>query len=211
LTTEYYSNKREEILRLIPAGARVILDAGCWDGTFAALVKKERGAEVWGIEINAKAAEAARGKLDKVIEADISAAIKGLPDAKFDCIVFNDSLEHLADPYSALKAVKGKLAPGGVVVCSVPNIRYFPVLCGLVFRREWRYTDTGVLDRTHLRFFTEKSITEMFKELGYEVLKLEGINGITTWKFNILNALLLGSIKDTRYMQFACVARPNGR
>jgi len=211
LTTEYYSNKREEILRLIPAGARVILDAGCWDGTFAALAKEERGAEAWGIEINPKAAEAARGKLDKVIEGDIAEAIKGLPSAKFDCIVFNDSLEHLADPYSVLESVKVKLAPGGVVVCSLPNMRYFPVFYRLVFRKEWRYTDTGVLDKTHLRFFTEKSIKEMFEGLGYEVLKLEGINGITTWRFNILNALLLGSIKDTRYMQFACVARPNGR
>ena len=211
MTTEYYSNKREEILRLIPSGAHLILDAGCWDGTFAALVKKERGAEVWGIEINGKAAGSARGKLDKVIEGDMAEAVKGLPDAKFDCIVFNDSLEHLADPYSVLGEAKKKLAPGGAVVCSVPNMRYFPVFCGLVFKKEWNYTDTGVLDRTHLRFFTEKSIAGTFKELGYEVIKMEGINGITTWKFNILNALLLGSIKDTRYMQFACVARPNGR
>ncbi|MDD5736893.1 MAG: class I SAM-dependent methyltransferase [Candidatus Omnitrophica bacterium] len=207
MTTEYYSNKREEILRLIPKGARTVLDAGCWDGTFAALAKKELGAEVWGIEINADAAQKARGKLDKVIERDISEAIKELPDAKFDCIVFNDSLEHLADPYSVLEAAKEKLAPGGVVACSIPNMRYFPVLCGLAFKKEWRYTDTGVLDRTHLRFFTEKSIKEMFEGLDYEVLELDGINGITTWKFNLLNILTFGLINDTRYMQFACSAK----
>ncbi len=65
-----------------------------------------------------------------------------------------------------------------------------------------------MLDRTHLRFFTKKSIIDTFTELNYEILQLEGINGMDSWKFNLLNMLLLGNISDTRYMQFVCVVRP---
>ncbi len=204
----YYSTERKEMLRFIPNDARFVLEVGCGGGIFGSAVKRVSGAEVWGIEIDNEAASAAKAKLDKVIIGDVSEIIPNMPDRKFDCIVFNDVLEHLVDPFATLITVKSKLTSKGVVVCSIPNIRYFPVLRGLLVNKQWKYEDWGVLDRTHLRFFTKKSIIDTFNELNYKILQLEGINGINSWKFNLLNTLLLGSISDTRYMQFACVARP---
>jgi 2-polyprenyl-3-methyl-5-hydroxy-6-metoxy-1,4-benzoquinol methylase len=204
----YYWNEREEMLRFIPNDVRFVLEVGCGGGTFGSGVKRVSGAEVWGIEINNEAASEAKAKLDKVIVGDVSEVIPNIPDKKFDCIVFNDVLEHLIDPATILMTVKSKLTSKGVVVCSIPNMRYFPVLRGLVVNKQWKYEAEGALDRTHLRFFTEKSIIDTFTGLNYEILQLEGINGINSWKFNLLNMLLLGNISDTRYMQFACVVRP---
>ncbi len=204
----YYSNERKEMLRFIPSDAHFVLEVGCGGGIFGSAVKRVSGAEVWGIEIDNEAALEAKVKLDKVVIGDISGIIPDIPDRKFDCIVFNDVLEHLVDPFSVLIAVKSKLTSKGVVVCSIPNMRYFPVLSRLLINKQWKYEDWGVLDRTHLWFFTKKSIIDTFTELNYGILQLEGINGINSWKFNLLNALLLGNISDTRYMQFACVAKP---
>lgn len=204
----YYSSEREEMLRFIPNDVHFVLEVGCGGGIFGSAVKRMSGAEVWGIEIDDEAASAAKAKLDKVIIGDVSEIIPNMPDKKFDCIVFNDVLEHLIDPFAALTAIKSKLTLKGVAICSIPNIRYFPVLCRLLINKQWKYEDEGVLDRTHLRFFTKKSIIDTFTGLNYEILQLEGINGINSWKFDLLNALLLGNISDTRYMQFACVVRP---
>jgi len=204
----YYWNEREEMLRFIPKDARLVLEVGCGGGIFGSAVKRVSGAEVWGIEIDNEAASAAKDKLDKVIIGDVSEIIPNMPDKKFDCIVFNDMLEHLVDPFSVLITIKSKLTPKGVIVCSIPNVRYLPVLRRLLVDKQWKYEDWGVLDRAHLRFFTKKSIVGTFNELNYEILQLEGINGINSWKFNLLNMLLLGNISDTRYMQFACVVRP---
>lgn len=203
----YYSTARDEMLRFIPKGTKCVLEIGCGEGVFGIAVKKMSGAEVWGVEINKDVASTAKGKLDNVLAGDVSILMPDLPDSKFDCIVFNDVLEHLADPRAVLAAARKKLCPGGVVVCSLPNVRYFPVLRQLLINKQWRYVDWGVLDRTHLRFFTEKSILTTFEELGYNVIRIEGINGFRSWKFTLLNAGLFGQLSDARYMQFACVAK----
>jgi hypothetical protein len=82
------------------------------------------------------------------------------------------------------------------------------VFKALVIDKQWKYEKYGVLDKTHLRFFTKKSILEMFEMLGYNVLSLDGINSIWPWKVRLLNMLLFGALSDTRYLEFACVAKP---
>jgi hypothetical protein len=114
-------------------------------------------------------------------------------------------------PEKALVAAKRLLRSGGHIVASIPNMRYFPVMWNLIRHRSWEYADSGVLDRTHLRFFTDCSIKAMFERAGYKVEKLEGINAFlwgSTRRFRILNALTLGRISDMRYQQFAVVAKP---
>jgi hypothetical protein len=95
------------------------------------------------------------------------------------------------------------------VVCSIPNVRYFPVLFRLILRKEWRYVDNGVLDRTHLRFFTVNSISEMFRRLGYDILTIEGINRLNTWRPKVASLLSLGLFSDCRNKQYACLVRPS--
>lgn len=204
----YYGVLRIEMLGYIPGNVRRILDVGCGEGKFGKVIKDRQGAEVWGVELDPASAAEARRKLDNVITGDVSRVIPGLPDGYFDCVVFNDVLEHLADPYHVLNEIKGKMAGRGIIVCSIPNVRFIYMLRDYLVGKDWKYADFGVLDKTHLRFFTKKSIARLFEDLGYEVLRLDGINGVKTWKFEAFNLATLGFFSDTRYSQFACTARP---
>jgi 2-polyprenyl-3-methyl-5-hydroxy-6-metoxy-1,4-benzoquinol methylase len=121
--------------------------------------------------------------------------------------VANDVLEHLADPWVTLERLRPKLTPGGVVVASIPNFRYLPALARIVFARDFPQEDAGIFDRTHLRFFTYKSIRRMFTEAGYEVQSLEGI-GRQRFVWAALRVLTLGWFWDGLAIQFACVATP---
>mgnify|MGYP003880092981 CR=1 FL=1 len=106
----YYSNPRSEMIGFIPVSSKRILDAGCGEGAFASVVKQSLNTETWGLELDPISAEKARGKLDKVIQGDLSVNIQQLPDHSFDCIIFNDVLEHLVDPFTTLKNIKNKKA-----------------------------------------------------------------------------------------------------
>lgn len=205
---KYYAQSREEILQLIPNNTRLVLDVGCGDGSFGMSVKKTINAEVWGIELNSEAASIARTRIDNILVGDVSKVITDLPDSKFDCVVFNDVLEHLVDPFTVLLKIKNKLTAEGVIVCSLPNIRFIFTLYQLLVKKQWRYEDAGVLDKTHLRFFTKRSIMDTLEALGYKVLTIKGIHGINLWKFCLLGIVSLGYLNDTRYEQFVCIAKP---
>ena len=123
-------------------------------------------------------------------------------------MMFFDVLEHLVDPYSLLCSLKAKLSPGGLIVASIPNIRYYRALVDLVIHGNWDYKDHGILDKTHLRFFTFKSITKTFESLGFEILKLEGLHSTSSRTYRVLNIILPGLLSDVRYKHFAVVARP---
>jgi 2-polyprenyl-3-methyl-5-hydroxy-6-metoxy-1,4-benzoquinol methylase len=194
----------------VPADARRILDIGCGQGCFAARLKAERGAEIWGIELDPVAAGMAAERLDHVLTGDALALAPTLPDSHFNCIVLNDILEHLFAPESLLSLLRPKLAADGVVVASIPNIRHFPELWRLVVGAEWRYEDEGILDRTHLRFYTRRSMRRLFADAGYRLLRQQGITPTRSWKFRLANLVTLGRLGDTRFLQFACVAQPNG-
>jgi 2-polyprenyl-3-methyl-5-hydroxy-6-metoxy-1,4-benzoquinol methylase len=205
----YYSLAREGMLKYVPEASRRVLDVGCGAGFFGGALKQmSAGREVWGIEINPTAAGEAKDKIDKVLVGDVESVMKGLPEGYFDCAVFNDVLEHLVDPEAVLRELKRHLTPDGTVVCSIPNVRYFPVLFRLILRKEWRYVDNGVLDRTHLRFFTIKSIKEMFEGLHYDLLTIDGIGRLNTWRPKVATLFSLGLFADCRNKQYACVAKP---
>jgi 2-polyprenyl-3-methyl-5-hydroxy-6-metoxy-1,4-benzoquinol methylase len=205
---DYYKNCRYEMAAYIPPTTKRVLDVGCGAGSFGKVLKESGVQEVWGIEYSKDAASIASKKLDKVIQGDIIDALSELPDGYFDVIVFNDVLEHLVDPYTVLSSLKKVLNKQGMVVASIPNVRHISVLKDLLWRKEWEYRDSGVLDRTHLRFFTRKSIVRMFTDAGYVCQKIEGINREYTPAFFLLNLLLLGNALDARFTQYSCMARP---
>jgi SAM-dependent methyltransferase len=206
----YYQNVREEIIGFIPRHAIRILDVGCGEGLFGGRLKAGTEREVWGVEVVAAAARLAEQRLDKVLRGDIATLIDDLPASYFDVVVFNDVLEHLVDPVDILARIKRHLSERGVVVSSIPNIRFFPTFYELLVHRSWEYEESGILDRTHLRFFTIESIRAMYERLGYELLTHDGINELDRLpkKFRIANAILRGRLSDMRYMQFVTVARP---
>ena len=204
----YYAELRPEMIQFVPEDATTILDVGCGEGYFGYQLKKLLGAEVWGVELNRTSAVSAQEKLDNVLIGDVVTVIDKIPGSYFDCVIFNDILEHLVDPVTILIEIRKKLARAGLVVSSIPNVRYFDHVRRFLLKKEWTYEDSGILDRTHLRFFTKKSVVEMFQTAGYEVLKICGINPTKSRNYRVFNLILLGSISDMKYLQFACVARP---
>lgn len=164
----YYTFTRPEVQAMVAAGSQRILDVGCAAGKMAAELKQKHQAEVWGIEPVAEAASEAQSVLDKVICAGIEAALDQLPDQYFDTIIFADVLEHLSEPESVLRSMRSKLAPGGEIIASIPNIRHWSVLKDLLEGR-WEYQDAGILDRTHLKFFTRSSIVDLLARLEFDI------------------------------------------
>ncbi len=206
----YYQAQRREMLPFIPPDARHFLELGCGAGIFGALLREQiGGAHVIGVEVHPDAAAEARKRLDVVIESPIEAALNSIPDESVDCVVCNDVLEHLVDPWSVLRRLRSILRPGGTVVSSIPNVRHFPVFKAYFLGGEWRYEKHGVLDQTHLRFFTKQSIERLFRETGFNVDRIEGIFGYRLpWKAALLNRLLRGRLDDMQYERFASVATP---
>lgn len=204
----YYQNLRLEMLPYIPKDAKKILELGCGEGMFGSYLRDKMSTEVWGIEIETKFATKAKKNLDKVYIGDAETIIKKLPAKSFDVIVANDVLEHMVDPYSVLKEAKRILKKDGVVVSSIPNMRNYHVLHKLVRQGQWEYEESGILDRTHLRWFTYKSIIKMYEDLGYEVVQQAGIDdSYMPPNYRIVNALLRGKILDMKYVQIATVAK----
>jgi 2-polyprenyl-3-methyl-5-hydroxy-6-metoxy-1,4-benzoquinol methylase len=206
----YYGAERRDMLAYVPTDAKRILELGCGAGNFGKLIRQRQGAEVWGIELNPAAATLARENLDRVLVGDVVHVIRELSPNAFDCIVANDILEHLVCPDQLLQDVKKCMSPGGIVVASVPHIRHWKALYEIFILGDFRYRDSGTFDRTHLRFFTKKSICRLFKDAGYRVEKIEGNTPSGPMAFvplTLLNVLFLGRISDWRYARFAVVAR----
>jgi len=195
------------MLKYLPSGATKIIDVGCGNGAFGKVLKEKGNIEVWGIELMPNEAAQAEKSLDKVFSGPVEGNLEKLPADYFDVAYFNDVLEHLADPYDVLKKIKSNLKPGGVVISSIPNIRYHNALIKLLVKKEWEYEEFGVMDHTHLRFFTGRSIRRMYETLGYEIVTHEGINKSRSLKAYLYNIPVLFTALDIRYPQYATVAK----
>jgi len=145
-----------------------VLEVGCATGFFGAFLK-EQGFEVWGVETSVLQAKRAGRRLDYVYIGCIEDFLRSDECGNagyFDYIVFGDVLEHLANPTEVLKSCAGILAPDGAILASIPNVAHLAVRLMLLEGR-WEYAPFGILDDTHLRFFTRRSIVELFSTAGY--------------------------------------------
>ena len=202
----YFQSLRKDVLPFVPEKADRILDIGCGDGLFGKYLKETRGAEVWGIEYNADSAKRAEANIDKVLSGDVAARLSELPDNYFDLVICNDVLEHLYDPYSVIEKLKAKIVLQGKIMSSIPHIRYFRAMISIIFDKQFKYADDGIFDRTHIRWFTKKSIREMFENAGYEVILLKGINKSKSIRPFLLNLMFWGLLSDSKYLQYMCIA-----
>lgn len=174
----YYSHRRDEIVSAVPASAMSVLDVGCAGGAVGkALRELVPGRRVAGIEQNPGAAAHARQLLDAVYQADVEVFEPPFKGGEFDCILFADVLEHLKDPWTVLRRLVRFLKPGGTVVASVPNVRRLTVVLELADKGRWEYQDEGILDRTHLRFFTKAMFKALLHEAGIGQLTVSNLNG----------------------------------
>jgi len=167
----YFDFARPELLALVPESARTVLDIGCGAGRLGESIKARQTAHVVGIEMNQAAAERARSRLDRVLVGDIEQLEPDFPPAAFDTIICGDVLEHLREPARLLGRIRGWLRPGGTLVASIPNVRHHSVVRGLL-AGNWTYEPAGLLDRTHLRFFTRREIEKLLYRAGFCVQNL---------------------------------------
>lgn len=207
----YYSNNRKEIADVLPDKFRTLLDIGCGTGNFMASLSND-SCELWGIEpVKEIADEAKLNKKLKIINNSIELALSELPNNYFDCITCNDVLEHLVNPDEIILKLKSKLTKKGVLVASIPNVRFADNIKKLIFEKDWKYEESGILDKTHLRFFTKKSIERMFNDAGYNIETLKGINANIGPIKKVLDFITIGHTEDMKYVQFAVVARPSSQ
>lgn len=206
----YFSHQRKEMLDFIPSGITSILDVGCGNGAFLENFAN-KGIYTAGIEPNIGAAAIAKTKANLIINSkfdSLSVDEIKCKNLTFDCIFFNDVLEHLYDPWDAIRLARTLLSPIGVIITSIPNILYYSNIWYIIQNQDFKYCDAGLMDITHIRFFTRKSASRMFEEEDYEILKIEGICAIKSTKFKLVNFLLANKIKDWQFMQFVIVAKP---
>lgn len=168
-----YENPRPEVQPLVPRSARRLLDLGCSSGSLGAALKDRQDATVVGVEMDPAYAAQAEARLDEVLVGDAERLLAdGTAGAlgPYDCVVAADVLEHLRDPWSALRLACGLLGPGGTAVISVPNVRYWETFFQLAVRGTWPRRDEGIFDRTHLRWFTLRDARALMAEAGLELV-----------------------------------------
>ena len=202
-----------------PGNLGRVLEIGCASGIF---IESLEATERWGVEPNEVVACQARDRGINVLVGLYAEVESSLPDAHFELIVINDVIEHMTDHEQFLLDVKKKLSPQGCLIGSVPNIRHLSELLKLVVMKDWRYTEEGVLDKTHFRFFTHRSLRRSLEATGYEVERIKGLRSvfridpgiplsktIANWLVTLFAIVVtLGHAVDTQYLQFGFRARP---
>ena len=168
-----YETPRAEIARHVPARARRLLDLGCAKGGLATLLS---GVEVVGVELDEGYAAAAERHCARVVRADAEELARrddlAAELGRFDCLVAADVLEHLVDPWSALRAYARLLEPGGTAVVSLPNVAHWSTYAALA-RGSWPRRPEGIHDATHLRWFTLRDARELIEQAGLQVAAVE--------------------------------------
>jgi 2-polyprenyl-3-methyl-5-hydroxy-6-metoxy-1,4-benzoquinol methylase len=172
----YFEFVRPEVLALVPASARRVLDIGCGAGRLGEAIKARQGAVVVGIEMNAAAARQAQCRLDQVFIGNAEELELRVADGAFECVICADVLEHLREPEKLLIQVRHWLRPDGTLVASIPNARHHTVVRSLL-AGNWTYEPAGLLDQTHLRFFTRRDIIRLFEDAGYTIPRLQAVPG----------------------------------
>jgi predicted TPR repeat methyltransferase len=191
---DYYSHSRPELVAALPASDdNRVLDLGCGSGGMSRHIREQgRASEIWGVEINSDAAAVARqsGALDRVLEGDLETVTGQLPPSHFTHVIAGDVLEHLVDPWQALSLLKVSMAPGGHFICSIPNIRNLSFILALLFKGRFEYRDSGVMDRTHLRFFARKDVYDLFDQAGFRDILIGPVRPKKKLSWRIGKALL---------------------
>jgi SAM-dependent methyltransferase len=206
---EYFNHKRSEVLEYFPEQADSLLDVGCGNGRTSFFLKETNNLNyVVGIENDPEAYLLSTKLLDKVFRLDLNKIdnINTQIQERFDCILMLDILEHLINPYVLLKDINNLLHDKGTLIISLPNVRHYSILYELLFKNNWEYSKEGILDYTHLRFFTLNSMINMIEAAGYKILEYKS-NKQFNRKFKIINWMLLNQISEFSHFQyiFKCV------
>lgn len=207
---EYEDSARRDVAVLLPQRYSRVLEVGCAQGGFSANLRK--AAETWGVELNPTAAAIAATRFNRVIVGEYFSVAAQIPDRYFDLVICNDVVEHISDHMAFLRSLSDKMADDGILIISIPNVRCAAVLFEILVRRDWRYQSSGLLDYTHVRFFTRKSIVRSLRESGFSINRVVGKSAyrnslIKRIAVTLFGVLTFGFFSDIRYVQFLIQAR----
>lgn len=203
----YFANARHDIVALLETGPNAaVLELGCGaGGTGRAVLRAGKAGRYVGLELNEAAAKVAAEGLTDVLVGDVEGLDLAPLANTFDVLIISEVLEHLTDPWATLGRLVGCLKPDGAIFASSPNIAQWQVVQGLVMGR-FSYEESGVMDRTHLRWFTPKSYRAMLEGAGIEVEQLRPIRK-PGWKADVVNALTGGRFDHLFMTQIMAVGR----
>ncbi len=213
----YYQWIRSEMANFLPANYGNVLEVGCGAGSFFKNI--DRPCEYWGIEPSQEAAKIASETLHKVAIGKYEDVRSQFPNNYFDVVICNDVIEHMENEDFFLKTIVEKMKDSSYLVGSIPNVRYFDNLYKLLIKKDWQYRDSGIVDRTHLRFFTEISFKRKMEEHNFKIEEFGGINNLMEKKINnlrdrkirilirLLELDLFGSHQDIKFLQFGFRAK----
>ncbi len=197
----YFTGARRRFIDDLPANPSArLLEIGCGNGATCAYAKAT-GKAGWcaGVELCAEPADEAARRLDHVVVGDVEVVELPFPPATFDVLILSEVLEHLRDPWSVLRRLRELLKPGAWVMAGSPNVAYHKVLA-MLWRGRWDYEPMGVMDRTHLRWFTTATYRELFERCGYTVVLAGPARPFRTGE-QLFNALTLGRLSHLVHSQ----------
>ena len=203
---------RDDVLPYVPRDLGRVLEVGCGRGGFGHSLRALLGADALLIAVEPVESQAAIARLGGAFDRVHTGYFPDdLPETEgpFDLICFNDVLEHLVDPWAVLRACAAHLTEDGRILAAIPSIQHGPTVARLL-RGRWDYEDTGILDRTHLRFFTRATMLDLFNSTGYVVETCAGANSIFDEPKYRRWAVLTPIAGDFRWMHFVLVARRAG-
>jgi 2-polyprenyl-3-methyl-5-hydroxy-6-metoxy-1,4-benzoquinol methylase len=164
----YNYQKNQAVIDLIPVGTKKILDLGCGTGTIADFLDKT--ISIHGITISEKEYEISKTRLNKVFMFNLENGLPENIDTDYDLVIASHVLEHIACADKLLSGVKGVLKPDGAILVALPNIMHYTYRFKLIWGN-FEYEDTGVMDRSHLRWYTYKSARKMLTDNGFYIIK----------------------------------------
>jgi methionine biosynthesis protein MetW len=157
------------LVPLIPSGTK-ILDVGCGGGRLGQVLQQEKRCTVYGVDISAAAVAEARGVLHAAEQMDVERDGFPFSTDRFEVIIFSDVLEHLVDPEAAVTKFLPFLDRQGVVIASVPNVANVSIRLRLLLG-QWNYQSSGILDYGHLRFYTLKTMQQLWQRCGLRIVR----------------------------------------
>ncbi len=206
----YFEGARADYVAQLPVSATArILELGCADGGTGALALAQGKCGTYvGIELHEPSAIKARARLTEVLIGNIETMQLDYAPASFDALIISEVLEHLIDPWGVVGRLAPLVRPGGLVFASSPNISHYEVIRALL-RGRWDLTDQGVMDRTHLRWFTPQSYAQMFDQAGFDVASVQAIRA-PGWRPRLVNTLTGNRYRHLFIKQISIMGRKRG-
>ncbi len=202
----YYAKLRIPLLQLLDKPPGRVLEVGCGSGLTLEYLKDRGATEVVGVELRGDVVRAIRqkGKIDRVWQMDVVTEEIPEEDETFNTIVLSHVLEHFARPQDILARLARLAAPEARYLIAVPNVRHLSVLVPLIVNGDFTYRDSGIMDHTHLRFFTRNSVCTLLEQAGLRANRVEP--EITGRKSNLFNAATFGLFRDFAAYAFNILA-----